>query len=307
MPDAIQNLIAALDQSRISANQQPVVVSIDLFVAALNEIEATVGGGITQLTGAVTAGPGAGSQVASIPVNAVSLLGNATGSPANVENITLGTNLSFSGTVLNATGGASPGTVPTVVQSGKVQNSNTVVLGSAPANGNLLIAMSANTGGSTAGAGWTTIALNSSGADFGVIWFKVAGVAESTSQTPASGAITAGSIVMWEIHGQRASNPIVFAGSQVQSAAQGSNDPIYVPNQTNCLGLAFVGTNNGGSGFLGTSQMANLNSQDQFTNGGANSLIGSHTDLSQSTMCGIAALLATGVSAKACVALISST
>ena len=76
----------------------------------------SVGSGITQITGDVAAGPGSGSQVATIQphvvtygkiqgVAALSLLGNPSGATANTQEITLGTNLSFSGTVLNATGG----------------------------------------------------------------------------------------------------------------------------------------------------------------------------------------------------------
>lgn len=85
----------------------------------------TGGGGITALTGPVTAS-GTGSVATTITANAIttttinnnavtyakiqqvsagSLLGNPTGSTANVSEITLGTNLSFSGSVLNATGG----------------------------------------------------------------------------------------------------------------------------------------------------------------------------------------------------------
>jgi len=69
---------------------------------------------ITQLTGDVTAGPGIGSQVATISNNAVtyakfqqvaagSLVGNPTGSLANAVGITLGAGLSFSGSTLVAT------------------------------------------------------------------------------------------------------------------------------------------------------------------------------------------------------------
>lgn len=71
----------------------------------------TSGSGINQLTGDVTAGPGTGSQAATIANNAVtyakfqqvagsSLVGNPTGSLANAEGITLGASLAFSGTTL---------------------------------------------------------------------------------------------------------------------------------------------------------------------------------------------------------------
>lgn len=71
--------------------------------------------GITQLTGDVTAGPGSGSQVATIANAAVTyakiqnvttnkLLGRATAGSGTVEEITLGTGLSYTGTTLNVSG-----------------------------------------------------------------------------------------------------------------------------------------------------------------------------------------------------------
>lgn len=74
----------------------------------------TVTGGITQLTGDVTAGPGSGSQVATIGANkvtysqiqqvgAASLLGNPTGGSADASEITLGAGLAFSGSTLVST------------------------------------------------------------------------------------------------------------------------------------------------------------------------------------------------------------
>ncbi len=75
------------------------------------------GDGITNLSGDVVA-TGPGSVPATIQANAVTyakiqeasasiLLGNPTGSSADIQEITLGTNLSFSGTVLNAAGSGS--------------------------------------------------------------------------------------------------------------------------------------------------------------------------------------------------------
>lgn len=93
--------------------------------AVWQQFSGTGTGGITQLTGNVTAGPGSGSQVATIANAAVTLAkianasanskligSGASGSGASYSELTLGTGLSMSGTTLNATGGS--GTVTTV-------------------------------------------------------------------------------------------------------------------------------------------------------------------------------------------------
>lgn len=87
---------------------------------------------ISQLTGDVTAGPGSGSQAASIANNAVvtakiaddavtyakiqnvaasKLLGRSASGSGNAEELTLGTNLSLTGTTLNAAAGGGGGLV----------------------------------------------------------------------------------------------------------------------------------------------------------------------------------------------------
>lgn len=86
------------------------------------ELDAVPGSsGIDQLTGDVTAGPGSGSEVATIANDAVTyakmqntsapsiILGRGDSGAGNVEEIILGTNLSMSGTTLNATGGGGGG------------------------------------------------------------------------------------------------------------------------------------------------------------------------------------------------------
>lgn len=110
------------------------------------------GSGLNQLTGDVTAGPGTGSQAATIAANAVTttkiansnvtlakianasasskLIGSgASGSGVPYVEITLGTNLSMSGTTLNATGGGGGGSPGG--SSGQIQYNNAGSFGGA--------------------------------------------------------------------------------------------------------------------------------------------------------------------------------
>jgi len=96
--DAKGRVTAATNQSYLNANQT-ITLSGDVS-----------GGGATAIT--TTIGAGAVTYAKVQNVAAARLLGNPTGSAAAPSEITLGTNLSFSGTTLNAAGGA--GTTPTV-------------------------------------------------------------------------------------------------------------------------------------------------------------------------------------------------
>lgn len=73
--DAIQKLILDLEASKISSNQQPVVVPIDDFIAALNEIEGAIGPGavssVTNTDGALNITPSTGAVVVNIIASAI--------------------------------------------------------------------------------------------------------------------------------------------------------------------------------------------------------------------------------------------
>lgn len=170
---------------------------------------AAAGGGAITLTGDVT-GSGTGSVATNIAANAVGtaeiansavsyakvqnvtaarLLGNPTGSAAAPSEITLGTNLSFSGTTLNATGGGTTPTVTTKTTNYTVQASdlgNTLVL----AGASLVLTLPAGifTPGKflqvsvTASVSWSVT--NSTG-------LALAGLNSTTLQTGTSGTFVA--------------------------------------------------------------------------------------------------------------------
>lgn len=101
-----------------SGDTEEITLGTNLTMTGTTLDAAGSSGGIDQLTGDVTAGPGSGSQAATIPNDTVTyakmqnvsaadrLLGRGNGGGSgDVQEIALGTNLSFSGTTLNAAGG----------------------------------------------------------------------------------------------------------------------------------------------------------------------------------------------------------
>lgn len=143
---------------------------------------------------------------------------------------------------------------PTVVQS-KIDNAgtNSVTLGSAPTNGNLLVAAYFNPTQNTAGTGWTQQGFNSTGTDFGGIMTKVAGAGESTTQTPLSASPGGtGLICMWELNGQNASFFVAFASQNEFTGA--SNVGVSLPCVKDMISIMAIGVavNNINNIFNGT-------------------------------------------------------
>lgn len=99
--------------------------------------------------------------------------------------------------------GAGGGTTPTIVQSGANAGSsgiNSVTLGSAPTNGNMMVAFVDNQSSQTPGTGWVQLGQTlGSGIDFAFVAWKVAGASESATQTPVATA-SAGGIVIFELN-----------------------------------------------------------------------------------------------------------
>lgn len=155
-----------------------------------------------------------------------------------------------------SSGGYAPGSPPTIVQTGHNQNGNdSITLGSAPVNGNLLVAMWFNPSVSTAGSGWTIQASNSSGTDFGVIATKVAGASESTTQQPMVSTSSPGAMIIWELHGQNAT-PILASVTQIEQTGT-SNSSTALPNVSGAIFLgacALVSTSFNNSKLLNVTQ-----------------------------------------------------
>lgn len=188
-----------------------------------------------------------------------------------------GTTVTAVGGVLSSSGGgAGPGTPPTIVQSAvSTAASGSVTLGAAPTNGNLLVAICFNPSTGSPGTGWTSQAANTSGTDFAFIATKVAGAGESATQSPISGSPSSAGIVIWEIHGQNATAPIVLSSVPGPVTATANNSGI-LPSLTNCLNLA-AGCISGSSGTI--TSIVNM-TQDQLANTGTRRIVGAHSTAS---------------------------
>jgi hypothetical protein len=131
------------------------------------------GGGITQLTGDVTAGPGSGSQAATLAAGAVDIAHHsATGTPSS------STFLRGDNAWAAPSGGGA--VAPTVLQSAYLRGNaaGSIALASAPTLGSvMLLIMTGATGGAAPPTGWTALAPSGSGgASFQKAWAAVKSV-----------------------------------------------------------------------------------------------------------------------------------
>lgn len=192
-------------------------------------------------------------------------------------------------------GGYNAGTPPTVIQSA-VDASNTtgsITLGSAPANGNLLVAMSSGSNYNGAASGWTVVGSNGGGSDNLYIYTKTAGASESTTQTPCSNV--AGGLILWELHGQSSTAPILSAQGQaeVNGATMMTAPQIYNLKNTICLSAMFE------IGGLGTSpSVRNVGAVDVNTISGTRCVAAGHGTLADTPYGGVIVIYSGSVNAK---------
>jgi hypothetical protein len=199
-------------------------------------------------------------------------------------------------------GGYASGTIPTVKQVAFSPNHSAgATFGIAPTNGNLLVAMTFNPTVNTAGAGWTKYFENSSGTDFGCIMTKVAGGAESTTQSPLNAAPAAGGMVIWEIASTLGTPTVGPPGGQAEQSGSVSV-PVTLPNASGYLGLSAIAVVTTPT----ITSVANGGTQDVLDNTGERKLFAGHTNLGLTPTVGVIALFSTVASSKALTILIKA-
>lgn len=202
-----------------------------------------------------------------------------------------------------AGGGYSKGIPPSVVQFAHKQGNanNAVLMGSAPTNGNLLVAMSFQPTSDTASSGWTKLVENSNGTDFGLIFTKVAGAGESTTQTPVTGSPTVGATMIWELS-HASGTPVFVAGLSEDEHTGATASPVLIGLATDCLGLAAMSLVTGAT----ISKVANIGTQDVLDNTADRRIAAGHVDLSAAPNAGIFASFSGSGSSKGATAIVSA-
>lgn len=94
----------------------------------------------------------------------------------------------------------------------------------------------------TVASGWTAQGnVQSSGAWYNMIFSKVAGGSESATQSPVTGGSSSlWSIGIWEVNGQAASNPVVFAETTESGSGSLVGQSFVTPQITSTLYLAGI-------------------------------------------------------------------
>lgn len=241
-------------------------VTLSFALVGLSDVTITTGSGVDGYavtwnngTGkfVLTSVGGGGSALAilnngsSVDTAAVSL---------NFVNATSITTASHAVTITLPTGGASGGTPPAVVQRASAQSNSSdpsVTFGSAPTNGNLMVAMVFNSGSNpSAASGWTAVQTNFVG-NVGVsILTKTAGASESTTQTPTTGASGNTGKIVWEVSGVASTKFMLCFGESV--GVPGVSLPT-LPAGTDALFLGCIaGVGNTITEFYGAKNMTSL-------------------------------------------------
>lgn len=112
--------------------------------------------------------------------------------------------------------------MPAVVQtSAAAGNAITgLTLGSAPTQNNLLVAFAGSNSSLAAGTGWFQLDYNTSGADYGAIYYKYAGASESATQNPIASGGSETRIAVYEVSGAE----LAFLGSSLMSGITNDQD-----------------------------------------------------------------------------------
>jgi len=189
-------------------------------------------------------------------------------------------------------GGFSAGSPPTIVQFGyENSGSASVTLGAAPTNGNTLVAL-CWTSNNAAGAGWTRQANDASGTDYADILTKVAGSSESATQTPVTGG-AGGAIMMWELNGVNATNPIVNVSVTAQQGGPFVSSTAYnqFPNMLTLAGVAVVPSTTITETYGGLTQ--------DVSNSGTRNIYGGHSTYAGATISQIIAMISASGSGAA--------